>query len=134
MQGWFSIVTTPPQRLLPIQCFPHVDGTNPRQIGMMLYLNGTPDHGGTAFYRHRSTGLEALTDTDWPGYRAALEGEIARTGLPRPAYPSDGAPFLSVPMQPQALSIRQCFIAATFCIPVLSTITPPCPMIREWAA
>ncbi len=96
MQGWFSIVTTPPHHLLPIQCFPHVDGTNPRQIGMMLYLNGTQDHGGTAFYRHRSTGLEALTDADWPRYRAALEGEIARTGLPSPAYPTNGAPFFEL--------------------------------------
>jgi len=91
MQAWFSLVTTPPERLLPIQCFPHVDGTDPRQIAMMLYLHDSP-HGGTAFFRHRSTGLEALSAETFPAYRAALEADVARTGLPRPAYPTDGAP------------------------------------------
>ncbi len=91
MQGWYSIVTTPPAKLLPIQCFPHVDGTDPRQVAMMLYLHDT-DHGGTAFFRHRSTGLEALTEANFPQYRAALQADVQRTGLPRPAYPTDGEP------------------------------------------
>lgn len=91
MQAWFSLVTTPPERLLPIQCFPHVDGTDPSQVAMMLYLHDSP-HGGTAFFRHRSTGFEALTAETFPAYRAALEADVARTGLPRPAYPTDGAP------------------------------------------
>lgn len=91
MQAWFSLVTTPPGELLPIQCFPHVDGTDPRQIAMMLYLNDSR-HGGTAFFRHRSSGLTALTAETFPTYRTALEADVARTGLPRPAYPTDGAP------------------------------------------
>ena len=91
MQAWYSLVTTAPQRLLPIQCFPHVDSTDPAQIAMMLYLHDTP-HGGTAFYRHRTTGLSALTAETFPAYRAALEADVARTGLPQPAYPTDGAP------------------------------------------
>lgn len=91
MQAWFSLVTTPPGELLPIQCFPHVDGTDPRQIAMMLYLNDSP-HGGTAFFRHRSSGLTALTAETFHAYRTALEADIARTGLPLPAYPTDGAP------------------------------------------
>lgn len=91
MQGWFSLVTTPPERLLPIQCFPHVDGTDPRQVAMMLYLHDSP-HGGTAFFRHCSTGLEALTAETFPAYRATLEADVARSGLPRPDYPTDGAP------------------------------------------
>lgn len=91
MQAWYSIVTCPPAQLMPIQRLPHVDGINPRQIAMMLYLNRT-GHGGTAFFRHRSTGLEALTAADWPRYKAALEGEIARGGLPPAAYVTDGAP------------------------------------------
>ena len=91
MQAWYSLVTTPPGHLLPIQCFPHVDGTDPAQIAMMLYLHDSP-HGGTAFFRHRSSGLSALTDATFPAYRAALEADVARTGLPKPAYPTDGAP------------------------------------------
>ena len=91
MQAWYSLVTTPPGHLLPIQCFPHVDGTDPAQVAMMLYLHDSP-HGGTAFFRHRSSGLSALTDATFPAYRAALEADVARTGLPKPAYPTDGAP------------------------------------------
>ena len=92
MQAWFSLVTTPPGDLIPMQRFPHVDGTNPRQLAMMLYLHHT-GHGGTGFFRHRSTGLAALTDADFPRYRAALEDDVRRTGLPGPAYVTDGAPL-----------------------------------------
>lgn len=91
MQAWYSIVTTPPGQLLPIQRLPHVDGTDPRQIAMMLYLHRT-GHGGTAFFRHRSTGLEALTAADWADYAAALQEDVGRTGLPPAAYTTDGAP------------------------------------------
>lgn len=92
MQAWYSIVTLSPGQLAPIQRLPHVDGTDPRQVALMLYLHRT-GHGGTAFFRHRSTGLEALTAADWPRYKAALEGEIAQTGLPPAAYATDGAPL-----------------------------------------
>lgn len=91
MQAWYSIVTTPPAALQPIQCLPHVDGTDPAQIAMMLYLHRT-GHGGTAFYRHRATGLEALTPDDYPRYAAALQSGVAHSGLPPAAYPTDGAP------------------------------------------
>ena len=96
MQAWYSLVTTPPAELAPIQRLPHVDGTDPTQVAMMLYLHNTAPHaaqtGGTAFFRHRATGLEALTQADFPHYAAALQADIARTGLPPAAYPTDGAP------------------------------------------
>jgi hypothetical protein len=95
MQAWYSLVTTPPHALAPIQCLPHVDGTDPTQIAMMLYLHRPKPgsaHGGTAFFRHRSTALEALTANDYPRYAAALQADVARTGLPALAYTTDGAP------------------------------------------
>lgn len=91
MQAWFSLVTSPPHALAPIQRLPHVDGTDPRQIAMMLYLHNT-GHGGTAFFRHRATGLSSLTTESWPRYAAAVQDEVARAGLPPAAYPTDGAP------------------------------------------
>lgn len=94
MQGWFSLVTTPPGALLPLQRLPHVDGTDPAQIAMMLYLHRT-GHGGTAFFRHLSTGLEALTADTYPRYAAAVQAEYGRTGLPPAAYPGDGAPHFA---------------------------------------
>jgi hypothetical protein len=91
MQGWHSIVTSSPKDLQPIQCLPHVDGTDPGQIAMMLYLHRT-GHGGTAFFRHKATGLEALTAETFPEYSASLHREVAKTGLPPKAYVTDGAP------------------------------------------
>lgn len=91
MQAWYSLVTTAPADLAPIQRLPHVDGTDPQQIAMMLYLNRAA-HGGTAFFRHRSTGLESLTAETYPRYAAAVQADFGRTGLPPAAYPTDGAP------------------------------------------
>lgn len=92
IQAWFSIVTTPASQLVPMQRFPHVDGTNPRQLAMMLYLHHT-GHGGTGFFRHSSSGLSMLTDETFPSYRAALEQDVRQSGLPAPAYVADGAPY-----------------------------------------
>lgn len=94
MIAWHSIVSTPPGDLQPIQCFPHVDGTDPDQFAMMLYLDHTP-HGGTAFFQHNSTGLDALTAETFPRYKAALEADVARTGLPPRRYITDGAPHFT---------------------------------------
>ncbi|MFM7379328.1 MAG: DUF6445 family protein [Erythrobacter sp.] len=91
MQAWYSLVSTPREALAPMQRLPHVDGTDPQQIAMMLYLHHT-GHGGTAFFRHRSTGLCALTAETYPRYAAAVQAEYGRTGLPPAAYPTDGAP------------------------------------------
>jgi len=91
MQAWYSLVTTPPAQLAPIQRLPHVDGTDPRQVAMMLYLHHT-GHGGTAFFRHRATGLDSLTAETYPRYAAAIQAEVARAGLPPAAYTTDGAP------------------------------------------
>ena len=91
VQAWFSLVTARPDELVPMQRFPHIDGTDPRQLAMMLYLHHT-GHGGTGFFRHRSTGFEALTDETFPQYRAALEEDVRRTGLPAAAYVTDGDP------------------------------------------
>ena len=92
IQAWFSVVTSRPDELIPMQCLPHIDGTDPNQIAMMLYLNDTA-HGGTSFFRHRSTGLSALTDETFPRYREALQKDVQQSGLPNRAYVTDGAPY-----------------------------------------
>lgn len=91
IQAWYSLVTMPPQSLAPIQRLPHVDGTDAGQIAMMLYLHRTV-HGGTAFFRHRATGLCSLDPDTFPRYAATVQAEHGRTGLPPAAYPTDGAP------------------------------------------
>lgn len=95
IRAWYSLVTTPPEALIPMQRFPHVDGTNPDQLAMMLYLHHT-DQGGTGFFRHRRSGLAALTDATYPQYSAALEQDVRENGLPPAAYVTDGAPFFEL--------------------------------------
>ena len=89
---FFSIVTTPPERLLPIQRFPHYDGVEPDRLALLYYLC-PPDFGGTAFFRHRSTGFETVSAARFPTFKDALENDVRRAGMPPARYVSDGAPF-----------------------------------------
>jgi hypothetical protein len=82
--AFYSLVTTCPDKLSPIQRLPHFDGVAPTRRALLHYLSpGAP--GSTAFYRHRSSGFEAVTADRLPAYRAMLESEIAHTGEPSAA-------------------------------------------------
>ncbi|MGN6376606.1 MAG: DUF6445 family protein [Sphingomonas sp.] len=81
----YSIVTTPPSALTPIQRLPHFDGLEPERIALLHYLNGQ-EQGGTAFFRHRSTGYETISADRHAAYDAALRRDVARHGMPEPAY------------------------------------------------
>ncbi|HEV2865829.1 MAG TPA: DUF6445 family protein [Allosphingosinicella sp.] len=72
----FSLVTLPPERLAPLQRIPHIDTTDPLQFAILLYLC-EPRFGGTAFYRHRATGFEALTPERKPVYEEVRERELS---------------------------------------------------------
>lgn len=80
----FSLVTTPPGELSPIQRLPHFDGAHPRVVALLHYLSDQAD-GGTFFYRHRATGFETVTAERVDAYRQAIEREYAATP-PQPAY------------------------------------------------
>ena len=71
----FSMVTQPPERLTPLQRIPHVDTADPLQFAILHYLCG-PEHGGTAFYRHRATGFETLTADRLPIYEQIRDREL----------------------------------------------------------
>ena len=71
----FSIVTTPPAALAPAQRLPHVDAVAPGRIALVHYL--ALDGGdGTAFFRHRATGYEAIDAERAPSYLATLDGQL----------------------------------------------------------
>lgn len=70
-----SLVTLPPDRLTPQQQAPHVDTVDPLQFAILHYLCG-PEHGGTAFYRHRSTGFETLTPERRQAYDQVRSEEL----------------------------------------------------------
>jgi hypothetical protein len=88
----YSIVTTPPAQLTPIQRLPHFDGLEGERVALLHYLNGQ-DQGGTAFYRHRGTGYETISADRHAAYDAALHREVAQHGLPEPAYIAGDTPL-----------------------------------------
>lgn len=85
IESLYSIVTTPPERLTPIQRLPHFDGLEVGRIAMVHFLSDG-DQGGTAFYRHRATGYETISAERHPRYDAALHRDVAAHGMPAPAY------------------------------------------------
>jgi hypothetical protein len=84
----FSITTTDPQRLRPVQRVPHFDTSAANQLAIVHYLCG-PEHGGTSFYRHRSTGFETISQERLRRYAETLKREVM-TEHPPPARYIDG--------------------------------------------
>lgn len=76
----FSLVTLPPDALLPLQRVPHVDTFDPLKFAILHYLCDPP-FGGTAFYRHLATGYEALRPEIRGEFEAARDRELAGTPL-----------------------------------------------------
>lgn len=70
----FSLVTLPPDGLAASQRAPHVDTTDPLQFAILHYLCDER-FGGTAFFRHRATGFETLTDARLASYERARASE-----------------------------------------------------------
>jgi uncharacterized protein DUF6445 len=92
LETFFSIVTTPPAALAPIQRLPHFDGLEPDRIAILVYLSGA-DQGGTAFYRQRATGFETVDAARFPAFEAALAAGVAAHGLPPAAYIAGDTPL-----------------------------------------
>lgn len=61
VEASFSIVSRPPEALTPPQRAPHYDSSDPADLAVLHYLRDTE---GTAFYRHRLTGIEQVTDAN----------------------------------------------------------------------
>lgn len=81
----FALVTTPPDRLSPLQRIPHIDTTDDGRLAILAYISGQR-FGGTAFYRHRSTGFEYVDRSRNDSYNRALDIDVEKFGVPPPAY------------------------------------------------
>ena len=92
LETYFSIVTTPPEALAPIQRLPHFDGLEPERIAILIFLSDA-SQGGTAFYRQRATGFETVDAARFPDFEAALKDGVAKHGLPPPAYIAGDTPL-----------------------------------------
>lgn len=83
--SYFSYVSTARTDLLPIQCIPHFDSTDPNLWAAVIYLCDAR-FGGTAFYRHRRTGYEEITRANLQNYQVALNHDMRVHGAPTKAY------------------------------------------------
>jgi hypothetical protein len=72
---YLSIVTRPPDELAPFQRIPHIDIADPLRFAFLHYLCGA-DFGGTAFYRHRGTGLQTIDADREPEYQRLRDSEL----------------------------------------------------------
>ncbi|HVY85550.1 MAG TPA: DUF6445 family protein [Caulobacterales bacterium] len=84
-EGNFSLVTTPPSQLQFLQRMPHFDFPNPRRLAILHYLCG-PECGGTAFFRHRRTGIEIVTPERAQILMNAVRQEAIEFGAPPAKY------------------------------------------------
>jgi hypothetical protein len=79
----FSLTTMQPGELGPLQRTPHFDASTPHHMAVLLYLCG-PEHGGTAFYRHKATGLQQVTADNRENFLDVYYAELnARHPAPR---------------------------------------------------
>jgi hypothetical protein len=81
----FSLVTTLPENLSTPQRIPHVDSLGKDGLATIHYLF-KKNLGGTAFYRHRSTGFEFVDESRQAAYLQALARETSGPEGPGAAY------------------------------------------------
>ena len=81
----FSLVTLAEPDLAPLQRIPHYDHSGGELVAVMHYLQG-PESGGTAFYRHRRTGFETISEAREAAYGAALAEDERQYGMPEARY------------------------------------------------
>ena len=92
IDAYYSLVTTIPARLSLIQRLPHFDGVEPERLALLHYLS-RDTRGGTAFYRHRTTGYETVDAARFDRYRATLDTDVKREGVPEPGYIGGDTPI-----------------------------------------
>jgi Family of unknown function (DUF6445) len=85
LRCYYSLATTRPEQLTLPQRIPHVDSYDPCQIALVHYLCPA-EFGGTAFFRHTTTGFETIDEERSAIYVRSLEADFARHGQPPAAY------------------------------------------------
>jgi hypothetical protein len=92
LDAYYSLVTTRPPDLAPIQRLPHFDGVERERLALLHYL-ARDERSGTAFYRHRTTGFETVNAARLAAYRTALDADLRREGMPPPEYIAGNTPI-----------------------------------------
>lgn len=77
LRASFSLVTRKPSELSATQRAPHFDSADQRYLAVLHYLR-VPEGSGTAFFRHRETGVERVTQVNVDSYLRSTQSEAAR--------------------------------------------------------
>jgi hypothetical protein len=88
----YSVVTLPGEKLEFLQRVPHFDSTNRNGLASVHYLF-RGNLGGTAFYRHRSTGFECIDESRKAHYFEILNQESTGPHAPAPGYINGDTPL-----------------------------------------
>ncbi len=83
--GFFALATTRREELNLVQTVPHIDTTEPSRLAFLHYLSRKA-YGGTAFFRHRATGFEAVTPQRQQAYEHQVKTELAARSDETPTY------------------------------------------------
>lgn len=110
IESYFSLVCTPANQLSPMQSIPHFDRPCSDELAAIYYLCDE-QHGGTSFYRHRSTGYESITPERQHHYQQALQADFQKHGVPAGYICGDTALFqviATVPARFNRLVLYRC--------------------------
>lgn len=77
VEASFSMVTTTPEALGPEQRAPHFDSTDPDLLALLHFITPAPGS-GTAFFRHRATGIEEVDERNLATFVNAARAESGR--------------------------------------------------------
>lgn len=94
VDAFYSLVTTAPAALAPIQRLPHFDEMAPTRLALLHYL-ANDESSGTAFFRHRATGYESINALRYPTYRRSLDADLRQHGMPKAAYIAGDTPIFT---------------------------------------
>lgn len=99
----FSMVTSAPASLHPLQRIPHVDGPEPRRIALLHYLCRR-EQGGTSFYRHRATGFESVNAEGRQAFQSRVAEELDAPGSSAGYVTGDSPHFERIHSVPAAFN------------------------------
>jgi hypothetical protein len=77
--GFHALATWGLERFGPLQRIPHFDQPNPMSLAMVHYLC-KDQPGGTAFFRHRTSGYESINTGRREAYMQSVAHELDRDG------------------------------------------------------
>ncbi|HWU49059.1 MAG TPA: DUF6445 family protein [Asticcacaulis sp.] len=95
LDAGFSLVTTPPDALAPLQTIPHFDHHEADGFAILHYLSKRPG-GGTAFYRHETSGFETLSEDRLDAYAQARQRDLESMGVPQGYHRGDRNGFVEL--------------------------------------